>query len=76
MKGRMKFSKSKLKELRINAGYSRSEFAQALCRYQPKASRQIVENWEEKGAQPTASYLLAISKVLGSSAEDFFTKSR
>lgn len=64
------FDHKKLKAERAKQGVSQGKFAEMLKEYIPKASKSLVQRWEE-GAMPNGVNLVALSKVLKKRPEYF-----
>ena len=72
--GIMRFNGDILKAERLRQGYSLGELAKRLRLYEPKASKELVFQWENSGQQPSVRYIIALSKAIGKPMEFFLTK--
>lgn len=64
-----KFSNSKLKQLRRDAGLSRKQLAYAC-----DVARSTVAEYEQGRYSPSAAVLAAAASAIGCSVSDFFTE--
>jgi len=66
-------NQKKIKKARLEAGLTFGKFADALQKYEPKASKALIWNWENGKRNISSRYMIAIQAVLKKDFEYFLT---